>query len=84
MRAQLDLSVRQGQILKCAFHDERDSVIAERLGLSEHTVHTQRKRLFRKLGVTSMVQAIAIAATCCFELGILAEERSDMTPQFPA
>jgi DNA-binding CsgD family transcriptional regulator len=84
LRAHLGLSVRQSQILKCAFHDERDSAIAARLGASEHTVHTQRIRLFRKLGVTSMAQAIAIAATRCFEMGILMETAPDVATRIPA
>jgi DNA-binding CsgD family transcriptional regulator len=69
----LGLSARQSQILHCAFYDERDSSIAARLGLSEHTVHTQRMRFFRRLGVTSMVQVVAIAASPWFELGAIAD-----------
>jgi DNA-binding NarL/FixJ family response regulator len=64
----LNLSQRQSEILRCAFSDERDSSIAERLGVSAHTIHTQRMRLFRKLHVASMTQAIAVAATTWFEL----------------
>ena len=72
----LGLSTRQAQVLRYAFYDERDSAIAKSLGVSEHTVHTYRIRLFRKLGATSMSQAIAIAATSCFELRLILEERS--------
>lgn len=62
------LSARQAQVLRLAFYDERDGVIAVRLRLSLHTVHTQRIRLFRKLGVVSMPQAIAPAATRSVEI----------------
>ncbi len=72
----LGLSTRQAQVLRYAFYDERDCAIAKSLGVSEHTVHTHRIRLFRKIGATSMSQAIAIAATSCFELGLLLEKRS--------
>lgn len=57
----LRLHGRQSQVLECAFYDERDWAIARRLKLSEHTVHTYRKRLFATLSVGSMAQAIARA-----------------------
>jgi DNA-binding CsgD family transcriptional regulator len=72
----LQLSTRQAQILKWAFSDERDSAIAEHLGLSTHTIHTQRMRLFRKLGVTTMAQVISLAATIWFELNVTCHDTS--------
>ena len=59
----LGLSRQQGEIARCAFYDERDHAIAQRLGRSSHTIHTQRIRLFRKLSVTSMAQAISVIAS---------------------
>jgi len=59
----LGLSQQQGEIARCAFYDERDHAIAQRLGRSSHTIHTQRIRLFRKLSVTSMAQAISVIAS---------------------
>ena len=59
----LGLSRQQGEIARCAFYDERDHAIAQRLGRSAHTIHTQRIRLFRKLSVTSMAQAISVIAS---------------------
>src|SRR5436190_1028509 len=47
----LGLSQREAEILRCAFYNERDTSIANSLGISSHTVHTHRVRLFRKLGV---------------------------------
>ena len=59
----LRLSGRQADILRFAFYDERDEAIAMRLGCSVHTIHTHRMRLFRRLGVSSMAQAIAVTAS---------------------
>jgi len=59
----LGLSTQQAAILRSAFYDERDFAIAKRVGRSIHTVHTQRIRLFRKLGVSSMAQAIAVVTS---------------------
>ena len=85
LTGRLGLSTRQSQILHCAFYDERDCSIALRLGLSEHTVHTQRMRLFRKLGVTSMVQVVAVAASAWFDLSKRPGRGSPtITPNFSA
>ena len=35
-------------------------VMASRLGLSPHTVHTYRERLYRKLGVDSFCQVMSV------------------------
>jgi DNA-binding NarL/FixJ family response regulator len=57
--ASLRLSPREADFIGCAFYDERDCAIAERLGISEHTVHTHRIRVFRKLGVRTTAQLFA-------------------------
>lgn len=50
---QLRLSWRESQVLGRVLVGEGESAIAERLGLSGHTVHTYFERLYRKLGVAS-------------------------------
>lgn len=57
----LRLSPREADVLRAAFYDERTTAIAKFLGLSRNTVHTYRDRLFRRLGVASMTQAISLA-----------------------
>jgi DNA-binding CsgD family transcriptional regulator len=48
----LRLSGRELEIVQLLFEDLKESVIAGRLGISSHTVHTHLERLYRKLGVT--------------------------------
>lgn len=59
----LNLSPQQGELLRCAFYDERDEAIARCLARSPHTVHTQRIRLYRKLSVRTMAQALSVIAS---------------------
>lgn len=59
----LKLSPREAEIVGCAFYDERDCAIALCLGISEHTVHTHRVRVFRKLGVRTTAQVFATILT---------------------
>lgn len=47
----LSLSPRERQIILHLFDDEKETVIAARLGISPHTVHMHIERLYRKLGV---------------------------------
>ncbi len=54
----LQLSTREAQLVICAFDDEKESVIANRLGISPHTVHTHFERLYRKLSVHSRCQLL--------------------------
>jgi DNA-binding CsgD family transcriptional regulator len=56
----LHLSPREAQMVQIAFHDESVLIIAGRLGVSEHTVHTYRERLFRKLGVRTFCQVLSV------------------------
>lgn len=56
----LALSNREAEMIRLANYDENVSVIAAHLGLSPNTVHTYRERLYRKLGVSSFCQVIAV------------------------
>ena len=58
VEAALSLSGREFQILQCLFDDQKESVIAQGLGMSPHTVHTHLERLYRKLGVSGRGAAI--------------------------
>lgn len=49
----LRLSPREAEIAALAMQDESVLTVAARLGISPHTVHTYRDRLFRKLAVSS-------------------------------
>jgi DNA-binding NarL/FixJ family response regulator len=49
----LGLSQRESEIVQALFDDEKESAIADHLGISRHTVHTHIERLYRKLEVTS-------------------------------
>jgi len=59
----LSLSPREAQMVRQACYDENVAVMAECMGLSAHTVHTYRERLYRKLGVRSLCQVVAVAFT---------------------
>ena len=63
LMASLRLSPREADVIGCAFYDERDCAIAQRLGISQHTVHTHRARLFRKLGVRTTAQLFAVVVS---------------------
>ncbi|MGH7528996.1 MAG: helix-turn-helix domain-containing protein, partial [Gemmatimonadales bacterium] len=49
----LGLSPRECGIVRCVFDGASEKRIAERLGLSPHTVHTYLWRSYRKLHVQS-------------------------------
>jgi len=51
----LELSRRELQICKLVFDDAQERYIAGQLGVTVNTIHTQLKRLYNKLGVTSRV-----------------------------
>ena len=53
----LQLSCRESQILLCILRDDPEAVIATRLEISSHTVHSHLERLYRKLSVNSRCQA---------------------------
>jgi DNA-binding CsgD family transcriptional regulator len=56
----LALSPREAQLVQQACYDETVEGLAVRLGLSRHTVHTYRERIYRKLGVNSPAQVLSI------------------------
>jgi DNA-binding NarL/FixJ family response regulator len=55
----LKLSRRESEILQAVFDDHKESLIANNLGISSHTVHTHLERLYRKLGVSSRVTLVS-------------------------
>jgi DNA-binding CsgD family transcriptional regulator len=52
------LSDRESQVLRSVFDDHKESVIANRLQISNHTVHTYLGRLYRKFRVRSRCELI--------------------------
>jgi len=54
----LSLSDRELQVAQGVFDDCTERALADKLGISPHTVHTHIERLHRKLGVTNRVQLI--------------------------
>ncbi|MGA2229887.1 MAG: helix-turn-helix transcriptional regulator [Tepidisphaeraceae bacterium] len=54
----LKLSPREIQIVRAVFEDQKELVIARRLGMSPHTVHTHMDRLHSKLSVRGRSQLI--------------------------
>ena len=54
----LHLSSREVEITQSVFDDEHENQIAQRLGMSTHTVHTHLERLYHKLGVHSRTQLV--------------------------
>lgn len=59
--ATIELSRRERECLNLAAQGKDDWAIGRLLGLSPHTVHSYFKRLMRRLGVTTRVQAIGLA-----------------------
>ena len=52
----LKLSGRELEIVRGIFNDLKEHDIAAELGVSPHTVHTERERLYRKLGIKDRPQ----------------------------
>jgi DNA-binding NarL/FixJ family response regulator len=55
------LTQRELEVLACIVEGHTDRMIAESLCISEHTVRTHTKSLYRKLGVSSRAKAVAKA-----------------------
>jgi DNA-binding NarL/FixJ family response regulator len=53
------LSERERQVIDLLSHGHPEKQIAERLGISPHTVHTYIRRIYEKLHVHSHAQAVA-------------------------
>lgn len=56
----LNLSVRELQIIRGVFDDQKELTLAKALGISVHTIHTHVARLHRKLAVTDRSQLIQL------------------------
>ncbi|GAB5534678.1 MAG: response regulator transcription factor [Rubricoccaceae bacterium] len=56
-----DLTKREQDVLNHLVEDDTEVRIAERLGVSPHTVRTHVKNLYRKLQVHSRAQAVRVA-----------------------
>ena len=54
----LRLSGQELKIVRGVFDDRTEITIASELGISPHTVHTHRERLYHKLGVTDRVKLV--------------------------
>jgi len=48
----LDITPRERQVIQGLFNGYTESVIADGLGISTHTVHTHLDRIYRKLQVS--------------------------------
>ncbi|MBN1360477.1 MAG: helix-turn-helix transcriptional regulator [Sedimentisphaerales bacterium] len=57
---ELDLSKRQGEIVRCLLRGKSDKQISAVLGISVPTVRTHMSRLFRKFGVNDRVELILL------------------------
>jgi DNA-binding NarL/FixJ family response regulator len=54
------LSPREWEVLRALLRNQRVPAIADSLCLSQHTVRNHLKRIFRKLGVQSQIELIAL------------------------
>ena len=70
----LRLSGRKFEIVQAIFDDDTELAIAQRLGISQHTVHTHIERLYQKLDVGSRIQLV----TCVVRQYV--SERGDLEP----
>jgi DNA-binding CsgD family transcriptional regulator len=55
------LTPREAQVLELLAAGCRHVEVAERLGVSPHTVSSHAKNIYRKLGVRSAVAAVSLA-----------------------
>ena len=55
------LTLRELEVLRCLVSGHTDSIIAESLYISEHTVRSHIKNIYRKLKVSSRSQAVSKA-----------------------
>lgn len=55
----LELTRRESDVVRAALDDLSESDIAEKLGISRHTVHAHIERIYAKLGIASRTQLVA-------------------------
>jgi DNA-binding NarL/FixJ family response regulator len=60
------LSARELLVLQAVFDGDKESAIADDLGLSPHTVHTYFERLHRKLAARDRVELVLRVVERCF------------------
>jgi DNA-binding CsgD family transcriptional regulator len=72
------LSPREKQIAQELVLDHKESLIARRLTISIHTVHTHIERLYRKLQISSRME-LAMALMQCY-LRLSADPASPLPP----
>lgn len=75
----LELHERQLQLVQCIVDGLNEDSMAEKLGLSSHTVHTHLKRLHRKLDVhnrSSLMTTVFAAHLICQRNSGIARKRS--------
>ncbi len=58
LKIELVLSPREVQIAQAILQDQKELAIAQKLGISHHTVHTHLERLYRKLRVNSRIELV--------------------------
>jgi DNA-binding CsgD family transcriptional regulator len=68
MNGEARLTAREADVLRLISRGYTYARVAERLGLSAHTVASHVKRIYRKLGVNTAASAVMRAV----ELGLLA------------
>lgn len=74
----LKLSRREEQIARCALRNDKMVTIAAHLGVSPHTVHTYRERLFRKLGIGGAAELVAVLFVAYIDLTKRCEDRGQV------
>lgn len=55
---QISLTQREREVLALLAEGKRNSEIAKTLGITENTVETHLKNIFKKLGISNRIQAV--------------------------
>jgi DNA-binding NarL/FixJ family response regulator len=77
--AKPNLTIRELEILVCLTEGDKDREISKKLHISEHTVRSHIKNLYKKLGVTSRSRAVVKGIQFKFVSEIGKSEKSDVT-----
>lgn len=78
-RKEVPLSKREQEVVRCVAEGMSNREIAQRLGLTEHTVKNYLFRIFDKLGVSKRVEVVLYA----YNLGYDVVQRSPGLPKMP-